>query len=212
MGRIGRRYKGKMQGSSSYIKKSSLSSPPPTTAPAHPPSVKRQRVHYKRQGSHHIPINLSQELQTNSNNQTSYNTSLRLAICHHFIYELDVPHTEEWGGKDGTISLIRKKFKMPPHTRRKIRRTLDGILLCIRRGEEFEGSLGKSTGRKVIIESGSVDEELIARWMADHVGFRMCTMLVNEHRREEGKERVGVNTVVNAFYRLKPKINIIEKV
>ena len=40
----------------------------------------------------------------------------------------------------------------------------------------------------------------------------MTTMLVNEHRREEGCERVGVTSVINAFYRLKPKINIIEKV
>ena len=114
MGRIGRRYKGKMQGSSSYLKKSSLSSPPPTTSPVHPPSIKKQRVKYKRQGSHHIPINLSQELEANCKDQTSYNTSLRHAIYHHY---LDAPHTEDWGGKDGTISLIRKKFKMPPpHT------------------------------------------------------------------------------------------------
>ena len=40
----------------------------------------------------------------------------------------------------------------------------------------------------------------------------MTTMLVNEHRREEGCERVGVTSVINALYRLKPKINIIEKV
>ena len=37
-------------------------------------------------------------------------------------------------------------------------------------------------------------------------------MLVNEHRREEGKERVGVSAVMNAFYRLQPKVTIIEKV
>ena len=48
--------------------------------------------------------------------------------------------------------------------------------------------------------------------MESHLGFRMTTMLVNEHRREEGNEQVGVTAVMNAFYRLKPKINIIEKV
>ena len=37
-------------------------------------------------------------------------------------------------------------------------------------------------------------------------------MLVNEHRREEGSERVGVTSVINAFYRLRPRINIIQKV
>ena len=40
----------------------------------------------------------------------------------------------------------------------------------------------------------------------------MTTMLVNEHRIEEGKERVGVSAVMNAFYCLAPKITIIEKV
>ena len=40
----------------------------------------------------------------------------------------------------------------------------------------------------------------------------MTTMLVNEHRREEGKKRVGVSAVMNAFYRLQPKVTIIEKV
>ena len=40
----------------------------------------------------------------------------------------------------------------------------------------------------------------------------MTTMLVNEHRREEGSERVGVTSIINAFYCLKPKISIIEKV
>ena len=37
-------------------------------------------------------------------------------------------------------------------------------------------------------------------------------MLVNEHKRDEGKERVGVSAVMNAFYRLNPKVTIIEKV
>ena len=79
-------------------------------------------------------------------------------------------------------------------------------------GSPFVGKLGTTTGRKILIESGSTDEELITRWMEAHLGFRMTTMLVNEHRREEGKERVGVSAVMNAFYRLQPKVNIIQKV
>ena len=79
-------------------------------------------------------------------------------------------------------------------------------------GSPFVGKLGTTTGRKILIESGSTEEELIARWMEAHLGFRMTTMLVNEHRREEGKERVGVSAVMNAFYRLQPKVNIIQKV
>ena len=40
----------------------------------------------------------------------------------------------------------------------------------------------------------------------------MTAMLVNEHRGEEGKEQVGVSAVMNAFYCLQTKINVIEKV
>ena len=36
---------------------------------------------------------------------------------------------------------------------------------------------------------------VIANWMESHVGFRMTTTLVNEHRREQGDERVSVSAV-----------------
>ena len=39
----------------------------------------------------------------------------------------------------------------------------------------------------------------------------MTTMLVDEHRGEEGKEQVGVSAVMNACYRLQPKVNVIQK-
>ena len=48
--------------------------------------------------------------------------------------------------------------------------------------------------------------------MEAHVGFRMTTLLVNEHRKEQGEERVSVSAVMSAFYHLQPKITIIEKV
>ena len=48
--------------------------------------------------------------------------------------------------------------------------------------------------------------------MQSHAGFRMTTLLVNEHRREEGKEKVSTSAVMSAFYRLEPKVSIIEKV
>ena len=84
-------------------------------------------------------------------------------------------------------------------------------MICIRAGLPFAGKLGTTTGRHILITKGSIEEELIARWMEAHLGFRMTTMLVNEHRREEGKERVGMSAVMNAFYRLQPKVTIIEK-
>ena len=196
-----------MQGSNSYLK---MNRSVPQPSPSHPPLVKRQRVHYKHEGSNkNIEPTLEMLLDQG---KESFHKSLRHAIYYYFIYHLDAPHEEHWGGKEGTISLIRKHLCLPPHTRRKICRTLQCIIHHIRTGTPFTGNYESHAGRKVLIESGSTEEELIARWMEAHLGFRMTTMLVNEHRREEGEERVSVSAVVNAFYWLEPKINIIEKV
>ena len=67
-------------------------------------------------------------------------------------------------------------------------------------------------GRKVSILPGSQEETLIANWMEQHCGFRMTTLLVNEHRRECGKDRVSRFAVMSAFHRLQPKIELIEKI
>ena len=43
------------------------------------------------------------------------------------------------------------------------------------------------------------------------MGFRNTTIMVNHHRREEGRIPVGHNTVMNAFDRMQPLITKIEK-
>ena len=63
----------------------------------------------------------------------------------------------------------------------------------------------------MLILPGSAEESLLATWMESHVGFRMTTILVNEHRREQGEERVSVSAVMSAFYRLQPKVNVLQK-
>ena len=85
-------------------------------------------------------------------------------------------------------------------------------MTCLCTGVSFNPALAHTGGRNVLIEQGSFEEELIARWMGAHLGFQMTTLLVNEHKKEEGKEVVGVSAVVNAFFQLKPKIVSIQKV
>jgi len=70
-------------------------------------------------------------------------------------------------------------------------------MLCIMSDEPFDGRLGTTTGRHILIKPGSVEEELIAVWMESNLGLRLTTILVNEHRREEGSEQVGVAAVIN---------------
>mmetsp|Transcript_44542 Transcript_44542/g.53458 ORF Transcript_44542/g.53458 Transcript_44542/m.53458 type:complete len:132 (-) Transcript_44542:3093-3488(-) len=83
---------------------------------------------------------------------------------------------------------------------------------CINAGEIFDGTIQDNAGRKHMIKPGSTEESLIVTWMESHCGFRMTTIMVNEHRREEGKDRVSMYAVMSAFYRLQPRIDPIKKV
>ena len=85
---------------------------------------------------------------------------------------------------------------------------------CAAEGIEFNGKIEKKSkqGRKIIILPGSFEELLIANWMEAYCGFRQTTVMVNEHRRQQGDERVSVYAVMAAFYRLQPKIDVLQKV
>ena len=189
-----------MQGTSSYNKNA--------TPLPQPSSAKRQRIRYKRQGSNTYKTTVTMELDQSLQPSDIH---LRHAIYYVYVHVLDAPHEEHWSGKEGTIAIIRKKLELPPHTRRKIHRTLDLIMSSLRKGMIFDGKWETNAGRPILIKPGSTEETLIANWMESHVGFRMTTTLVNEHRREQGDERVSVSAVMSAFYRLQPKIDIIGK-
>ena len=85
-------------------------------------------------------------------------------------------------------------------------------MVCLCTGAPFDATFKNWGGYNVLIASELGEEELIVRCMETHDSFRMRTMLVNEHRREEGKYRVSESVVVDVFYHLQPKINIINKV
>lgn len=206
MGRIGRRHKGKKMGSYDYVKKKR------TLSNSQPTSPKRQRIAYKRQGSEIKIPDINAVPPASSQHVKVKKTSFQYAVYYYYVEWLDAPPKEQWKGRDGTIHQIRRKLELPRSARLKIERVLENILCCICDGHDFEGKFFMYTGRPLAIEEGSVEEELIAKWMESHLGFRMTTLLVNEHRKEEGKERVSVSAVMNAFYRLNPKVSIIEKV
>ena len=76
MARIGRKYKRKMQGTSSYA---SIKPPP---SPSKTPSVKQKLPHYKRQGGADAALKrtIATELEQSG---TPLNISLRHAIYYH---------------------------------------------------------------------------------------------------------------------------------
>ena len=47
--------------------------------------------------------------------------------------------------------------------------------------------------------------------MEQGLGFRMTTMMVNQHRMEENLDTVGRNCVMNTFYRMKPVVTKLKK-
>ena len=67
-------------------------------------------------------------------------------------------------------------------------------------GFNYDGLSELTHGRITSIIPGSQEESLIANWMESHCGFRMTTILVNEHRREAGKERSSHVVVMSAFH------------
>ena len=200
--RIGYKKKGKMQGT--YVKKK----------PTANPTRKRQSI--PQSTNCDIPPPLSPEtpnLRSKKNSLASRSISMRISAYYHYIYVLDAPHKEHWAGVDGTISLIRKALHLRISQSRMIERVLNEIVRCMTIGVEFDGTYlsEHNRGRKVSIKPGSPEETLIATWMEAHCGFRMTTILVNEHRRQQGMERVSRYAVMSAFYRLKPVIRIIQK-
>mmetsp|Transcript_14233 Transcript_14233/g.14416 ORF Transcript_14233/g.14416 Transcript_14233/m.14416 type:complete len:114 (-) Transcript_14233:138-479(-) len=68
---------------------------------------------------------------------------------------------------------------------------------CVRVGQSFDGTIKTHFGQNKFIKPGSANEALIATWMELHCGFWMTTLMVNEHRKEEGKDFVSRYAVMN---------------
>ena len=69
---------------------------------------------------------------------------------------------------------------------------------CLELGIEYIGDKEKDyierNTRK--LKPGSIDEQLVANWMEDGLGFRRTTMLLNVHRKEQGLLEIGKNLCV----------------
>ena len=209
---IGRKRKGHMHRRS--LSPSSPSSPSSSSSLSSESSNKRHRKKHHRRGTH-IPAQVIAAVNEYGRNPSERSrVYYRMAIYYYYVEVLDAPHLTHWRGNGGTITIIRKALGMMPYQRRVIKRTLLEIMRCAVEGIIFDGRIESKnkTGRKIIILPGSAEELLIANWMENHCGFRMTTYMVNEHRRQEGKDRVSVYCVMAAFYRLKPKVNVLVKV
>ena len=89
---------------------------------------------------------------------------------------------------------------------------LQNVTTCLEEGVEYRGNEEVRHSRETRkIKCGSVEAELIAKWMEEGLGFRLTTMFLNDHLKQEGKKEVSVKSVYNAFYHMNPLITKIEK-
>ena len=91
--------------------------------------------------------------------------TIRYSFVYHYINVLDTPIEKYWGGNIGTISLIRKILKMPRHSRRKIRQTLEEGIRYAQEAEKVQCIIKpiNKVGQHIIILPGSSEETLIAK-------------------------------------------------
>jgi len=142
------------------------------------------------------------------------NRSIRLAIAYFFVQALDIPPPLAWTGRNGTITHIQRTLNIPKGSYGLILNVLQNVAACYKNGIEYTGEKdieieNMRESRK--IKAGSIEEEMIANWMEEGLGFRLTTMFLNEHLKEEGHEEIGVKSVYNAFNRLNPLITKIGK-
>ena len=67
-------------------------------------------------------------------------------------------------------------------------------------------------GCPTVIESGSIDELIIADWMEQGLIFRNTNIIVKEHRLDENKLHSGISAVYNMFRRMNPIITRIKQI
>ena len=92
-----------------------------------------------------------------------------------------------------------------------VRRILENVSWYEKKGMKYDGKDSDFFNKKRsdLIQPGSFEEELIADWMEQNLSFRNTLIMVNSHRVQEEKIPVGRNTLMHAFDRMVPLINII---
>ena len=136
----------------------------------------------------------------------------RLAIAYIFVEKLDIPPQEEWMGRNGTIAIISRTLNIPKGSYRTILGVLQNVTICFQNGNEYTGERDiDSIQFTKKIKENSIEEELIATWMEEGLGFQLTTMLLNMHLNEQGLEEIGIKSVYNTFYCLNPVISRTNK-
>ena len=82
---------------------------------------------------------------------------------------------------------------------------------CIANNVSFSPVVQIQKGRPTIIKKGSYEEAIIADWMQQGLRFQIITLMVNQHWLECDLKPVGLNCIMNSFYRMQPLVTKIKK-
>jgi len=87
----------------------------------------------------------------------------RTCIAVYFVDVLGAPETADWGGHDGTISIIQRKLAFPDGSRDIIKQILTDVVECHSKGVVYSAGRknGSGGGSKLII-LGSVEAQIVA--------------------------------------------------
>jgi hypothetical protein len=136
----------------------------------------------------------------------------RIAVAVYYLDVLDSPPPSEWDGKDGTVAVIRRNLKFPEGSGGTIRAVLVDVYACVEDGSRYTGEAKLNQGGKnILIEPGSVEEQIAADAIEGGVGFTNAMHLVNEYRThlDPPLEHVGRSAVWSAIQRLEPKTTAV---
>ena len=164
----------------SQVVSNTINNDTPTQTPVQTPTVTPENFRRTR-------IHRSTRLMTK---KTS-----RLAIASFYIDGLGIPPKTQWSGKAGTIATIARTLKLSKGSHKVISNVLNDVTKCLELGIEYTGDKERDyierNTRK--LKSGSLDEQLVADWMEDGLGFHLITMLLNVHQKEQGLLEVQKN-------------------
>ena len=138
--------------------------------------------------------------------------AMRLAIAYYYINVLDVPPVSEWGGHDGTISIIRMNLKVQ-NSRSRVGEILAQVHACHWSGTQYTGDR-KTVGdlsRKVKIKKDSVEAQIIADGVEDGMSMSMAHALVNWHCAKSNQEPFSLSAVRTLILSLDPVVSPLVK-
>jgi len=114
----------------------------------------------------------------------------RESIAYVFTHILRSPAESEWKGHDGTISYIQNLLQIPSGSRNTIQKVLHNVVYCSVADVPYDSSIdGRiNLGNSSAIKDGSIELQILADALEAGKSMDEATLLVNEHRFEDGSQ------------------------